>query len=64
MASIDINWKIIAPLLLIQAVLTMIALFDLFKAEKTRGPKALWMSIIIFIATLGPILYFIIGRRD
>lgn len=64
MGGIEISWTIIAPLLLIQAILTMIALFDLIKAENTKGPKYLWMFIIIFVATIGPIIYFLIGRRD
>lgn len=64
MGITDINWTIIAPLLVIQAILTMVALFDLIKTEQTRGPKTMWMAIVIFVATIGPIVYFLIGRRD
>jgi len=61
---IEINWAIIAPLLFIQAILTIIALVDLVKTETTNGPKYLWVFIIVFVATLGPIIYFLAGRRD
>lgn len=64
MTLLDINWAIFAPLFFIQAVLTLIALFDLIKTEHTKGPKAMWVIIIIFVATLGPIIYFLVGRRD
>lgn len=61
---IAINWTIVAPLLFIQALLTIIALVDLIKAETTNGSKYLWVLIIVFVATLGPIIYFLAGRRD
>lgn len=55
---------IIAPLLIVQVLLTFFALIDWIKQENTRGPKMLWLFIIIFVATLGPVLYFIIGKKD
>ncbi|HLS60814.1 MAG TPA: PLDc N-terminal domain-containing protein [Virgibacillus sp.] len=59
-----IDWGIIMPLLVIQAILMVIALIDLWRTEDTNGPKNLWLIIIIFISILGPILYFVIGRRN
>lgn len=59
-----IDWGIIMPLLVIQAILMVIALIDLWRTEDTNGPKTLWLIIIIFISILGPILYFVIGRRN
>lgn len=59
-----IDWGIIMPLLVIQAILMVIALIDLWRTEDTNGPKILWLIIIIFISILGPILYFVIGRRN
>ncbi|KGR79825.1 PLD nuclease N-terminal domain-containing protein [Ureibacillus manganicus] len=61
--NFEINWALVAPLLVIQAILMIIALFDLTKTEKTNGPKWMWVLIVIFINTLGPILYFIIGKK-
>ncbi|WP_404451451.1 PLD nuclease N-terminal domain-containing protein [Virgibacillus necropolis] len=59
----EINWAIIAPFLVIQAILLIVALVDLVKVNKTNGPKLLWVFIIILVNILGPILYFVFGRR-
>ena len=55
---------IIAPLIVIQLVLMIIALISLIKAERTNGHKALWAVLIICLGYIGPILFFIIGRRQ
>ena len=60
----EINWAIIAPLFIIQLILIIIAFIDWVKCEQTNGPKWVWLLIILFISTLGPILYFIFGRKD
>ncbi|AXI08405.1 transcriptional regulator [Oceanobacillus zhaokaii] len=61
----SINWAIVTPLLIIQGVLVIVALLDLAKAESTNGPKWMWVLIIVLANTVGPIIYFIIGRsRD
>ncbi|SET71042.1 Phospholipase_D-nuclease N-terminal [Oceanobacillus limi] len=60
----EINWAIIAPILVIQGILIVIALIDWIRADETNGPKWLWLIIILFVSTLGPILYFIFGRRQ
>lgn len=59
-----INWGIIAPLLVVQLILMVVALIDWIRIEKTNGPKLLWLFIILFVSTLGPILYFIFGRKE
>ena len=60
----DINWAIITPLLIIQGILIIISLIDLVRTDQTNGPKWMWLLIIIFISMLGPVLYFVIGRRQ
>ncbi|MFD0619859.1 PLD nuclease N-terminal domain-containing protein [Paenibacillus sp. GCM10027629] len=40
------------------------ALTSLYKADATRGPKWMWVLIIVFGQILGPILYFVVGRND
>ena len=60
----DINWSLIAPLLILQIVLMVVALLDIRKIEQTNGPKLIWVLIIIFISTVGPIVYFIFGRKE
>lgn len=60
----DINWAIITPLLIIQGILIVISLIDWIRADQTNGPKWMWLLIILFISIIGPVLYFVIGRRQ
>jgi hypothetical protein len=55
---------LIVPLLIIQVTLMVIALLDLRKQVKTRGPRQLWLLVIIFVNLIGPILYFVVGKED
>jgi hypothetical protein len=52
------------PVLLIQFGLMAAALWDLLKREQTRGPKWVWLLIILFVNLIGPIVYFLAGRED
>ncbi|WP_245807759.1 PLD nuclease N-terminal domain-containing protein [Halobacillus massiliensis] len=58
------NFALLAPLIIIQLVLMIIAIISLIKTEYTNGPKWMWALIILFFNILGPIAYFIFGRRD
>jgi hypothetical protein len=55
---------LIIPLVLIQVGMMIFALVDLAKREKTRGPKWVWVLIIVFGELFGPIIYFIAGRPE
>jgi hypothetical protein len=59
----DINWAMIAPLFVIQGLLLIFALLDWAKAEDYRGSKWMWLFIIIFASMVGPVLYFLFGRK-
>lgn len=59
-----IDWNLIAPLIIIQLALMVIALLDIRKVEETNGPKLAWVLIIIFFSMIGPILYFLLGRKE
>ncbi|WP_241674820.1 PLD nuclease N-terminal domain-containing protein [Paenibacillus luteus] len=63
--SIDLSQilPIIAPIIVIQLILMVIALVLCAKADHTRGPKWVWVLIIIFVNIFGPIAFFIAGRR-
>ncbi|HJV17240.1 MAG TPA: PLD nuclease N-terminal domain-containing protein [Bacillales bacterium] len=61
---INLNWALLAPIIIIQVILLVISLVDLFRVERTNGPKWMWAFIILFVNIIGPILYFIIGRRN
>ncbi|MNY83473.1 Negative regulatory protein YxlE [compost metagenome] len=60
----EIKWGLIWPLLALQVLLAVIGLVSLGKAEQTRGPKWLWVIILIFGNLLGSIAYFTVGRKD
>lgn len=59
-----INWELFAPIIVIDVILIIVALVDLIRIEHTRGPKWLWALIILLINLFGPILYFVLGRRN
>ena len=54
----------LVPVLIIQLVLIVVAVIDLVKREHTRGPKWLWALIIVFVNFIGPIVYFVVGRKE
>lgn len=55
----------LVPLILLELILLIIALVDLVKREHVRGEnKIVWALIIIFIQTIGPIVYLIWGRQE
>lgn len=60
----DLNWALIAPLIVLQVILAVFALVNCMKQEETTGPKWLWVLIILFVNLVGPILYFVIGRKN
>ena len=55
---------LLIPIILIQLGLVVAALIDLVKRPATRGPKWLWVIIILFINFIGPIIYFLVGREE
>ena len=59
----NINWALIAPLFIVQAILAIVALIDIARIHATNGPKWVWVLVVIVINTIGPIVYFIFGRK-
>ncbi len=55
---------IILPVIAVGALLVFIAFIDLYRHRKTRKNVLVWTLIILFVNILGPILYFVIGRKD
>ena len=52
------------PLILLELALLAVALFDLYRRPKvTGGNKVIWLLVILFIGTIGPIVYLIFGRK-
>lgn len=61
-----IDFAVLAPLLALQLILMVVALVDLIRreAERVRGPKVLWGLAVVLINVIGPIAYFLAGRKD
>ena len=58
-------FPLIAPLLIIEIVLLVVALVDLIRREQARYlPKWAWAVIIIFLNFIGPVAYLILGREE
>lgn len=59
-----IGMGLLLPIMLIQLVLLVVAIIDLIRTEETNGPKWVWALVILLISFIGPIVYFIFGRRN
>lgn len=54
----------LVPIVILEVALAVFALRDLSRRERTNGPKWLWVLIIVLIQIIGPLSYFVAGRRD
>jgi hypothetical protein len=54
----------LVPVVILQLALIVVALVDLLKRERTRGPKWVWLLVILFINLIGPIVYLVVGREE
>lgn len=53
------------PLALIQLGLMIWAIVDLVGRERVRGgSKLLWALVIVFVSTIGSIVYLVWGRQE
>jgi len=56
---------VIIPLALIQLGLMIWAIIDLVGRERVRGGnKLIWALVIVFVSTIGSILYLVWGREE
>jgi uncharacterized membrane protein YhaH (DUF805 family) len=55
---------LLVPVLMIQLALMIAGLMDLVRREHTRGPKWVWALVIVLGEVIGPIVYFVFGRRE
>jgi hypothetical protein len=55
---------LLIPIVVLQLGLQVVALIDVARREKTKGPKWVWVLVIIFGEILGSVIYFIIGRDE
>jgi uncharacterized membrane protein YqjE len=54
----------IFPVIAVVMLFVLIALIDLYRHRKTRKNVLIWTIIILLVLPLGPIVYFIMGRKD
>ena len=57
---------IVIPLALAELALVIFCLIDLFRRDRRvrGGNKLVWTLIVLFIGTLGPLVYLFWGRED
>jgi hypothetical protein len=57
---------ILIPLAVIQVVLLVLAVYDLFREDRRVRwfSKPIWACIIVLANIVGPLAYFFVGRED
>ena len=55
---------LLLPVILLQLTLMVVALVDLARRERTRGPKWMWVLIFVLGELIGPLIYFTVGRQE
>lgn len=51
-------------IILLHTVLFLISLVDILRNKFIKNNKLIWFVSIIIVPLLGPILYFLIGRKQ
>jgi len=64
MENINSLIPFLIPIVLLQLGLMLFALVDLSRRQRTKGPKWVWVLVIIFVNLIGPIVYFVVGREE
>jgi hypothetical protein len=44
-------------------VIDILVIIDILKSNKDTERKILWIIAVVFLPVLGPILYYVIGKR-
>lgn len=50
-------------LYLIVVIIDIIVIIDIVRGNKDLEKKVLWIIAVIFLPVLGPILYYVIGKK-
>lgn len=59
------NWTLLVPIVIIQVVIQIVALVDLYKREAVvGGRKWVWALVIILGEIIGAAVYLLFGRKD
>ena len=55
----------LVPLFILEAALLLVALIDLARRKHVAGGnKLIWVAVIILIQYIGPVIYFVAGRKE
>lgn len=52
------------PVVILDLGLIGWALVDWARRRRTKGPKWVWLLVILFVSTFGPIIYLVFGRGE
>lgn len=44
-------------------IIDILVIIDILRSNKDTEKKILWIIAVVFLPILGPILYYVIGRR-
>lgn len=55
---------LLLPVILLQFTLTIVAFYSWYQTEHFNGSKWVWLIVILALSIIGPIIYFIFGRKD
>ena len=50
-------------LYLLILILDVVVILDILRSNKDNEKKILWVIAVVFLPVLGPILYYVIGRK-
>jgi len=64
MSEIQQYLPFLIPVIIIQFALMVSALVDLIRRPSVKGPKWAWVLVIVFVNLIGPIIYFVAGRKE
>lgn len=56
---------LIIPVVVLQFFLIIMALLDIRKRTYVKGGnKVVWILIVLFFGIIGPLVYFVFGRKE
>jgi hypothetical protein len=55
---------VLAPLIILEAVLLVLGYVDLARRERVRGGKKWVWALVMLISLIGPVIYFVMGREE
>lgn len=59
------NLPILLPLILAELVLALTALVHVLRYPSYRfGNKFFWILVVLLVQFMGPVIYFVFGRRE